>query len=47
MQDEKDKEGHVVKKHTLTYQSGRFAGSPHGREEHGYIRGSSICPIRL
>jgi hypothetical protein len=37
MRDEKDKEGNEVKKHTLTYQSGRFAGSPHGREEHAYI----------
>jgi hypothetical protein len=37
MRDETDKEGNVVKKHTLTYQSGKFAGSPHGREEHAYI----------
>ncbi len=37
MRDEADKDGNVVKKHTLTYQSGKFAGSPHGREEHGYI----------
>ena len=37
MREEKDKEGHVVRKHSLTYQSGRFAGSPHGREEHGYV----------
>ncbi len=37
MRDETDKDGNVVKKHTLTYQSGRFAGSPHGREEHAYI----------
>jgi hypothetical protein len=37
MQDETDKEGNVVKKHTLTYQSGKFAGSPHGRELHSYI----------
>jgi len=37
IRDEQDKDGNVVKKHTLTYQSGRFAGSPHGREEHGYI----------
>jgi len=37
MREEKDKEGVVVQKHTLTYQSGRHAGSPHGREEHGYI----------
>lgn len=37
MREEKDKEGNVVKKHTLTYQSGKFAGSPHGRELHAYI----------
>ena len=37
MKEEKDKEGNVVAKHTLTYQSGKHAGSPHGREEHGYI----------
>ena len=29
--DETDKEGNVVEAHTLTYQSGKFAGSPHGR----------------
>jgi hypothetical protein len=37
MRDEEDKEGNVVKKHTLTYQSGKFAGDGHGREEHAYI----------
>lgn len=37
LRDEKDGEGNVVKKHSLTYQTGKFAGSPHGREEHGYI----------
>ncbi len=35
--DEKSKEGHVVKAMTLTYQSGQFAGSEHGREEIGYV----------
>lgn len=34
---EHEKDGHVVKKHTLTYQSGKFAGSVHGRELHGYV----------
>ena len=34
---EHEKDGHVVKKHTLTYESGQFAGSPHGRELHGYV----------
>ncbi|OYV04789.1 MAG: hypothetical protein CFE26_15010, partial [Verrucomicrobiales bacterium VVV1] len=37
MRDETDQEGNVVKKHTLTYQSGKFAGDMHGREEHAYI----------
>ena len=37
MRDEQDKEGNVVKALTLTYQSGKFAGSEHGRELHGYI----------
>lgn len=32
-----EKDGHVVQKHTLTYETGRFAGSPHGRELHGYV----------
>ncbi|HYE18767.1 MAG TPA: discoidin domain-containing protein [Tepidisphaeraceae bacterium] len=35
--DETDKEGNVVKASTLTYQSGKYAGSPHGRELHGYV----------
>ena len=34
---EHEMDGHVVKKHTLTYQSGKFAGSMHGRELHGYV----------
>jgi len=34
---EHERDGHVVRKHTLTYQSGQFAGSPHGRELHGYV----------
>lgn len=37
LREEKDKEGNVVAAHTLTYQSGKHAGSPHGREEHAYI----------
>jgi hypothetical protein len=32
-----EKDGHVVEKHTLTYQTGQYAGSPHGRELHGYV----------
>ncbi len=35
--EEHEKDGHVVKKHTLTYQTGKFAGSMHGRELHGYV----------
>lgn len=35
--DEEDKEGNKVKAMTLTYQSGKFAGSPHGRQEIGYV----------
>ncbi|MEZ0264037.1 MAG: discoidin domain-containing protein [Phycisphaerae bacterium] len=35
--DETDKEGNVVKANTLTYQSGKYAGDPHGRELHGYV----------
>lgn len=30
-------EGHVNKALTLTYQTGRYAGSPHGRELIGYV----------
>jgi hypothetical protein len=32
-----ERDGHVVERHTLTYQSGQFAGSPAGRELHGYV----------
>ena len=35
--DEQDKEGNTVKAHTLTHQSGKHAGSAHGRELHGYV----------
>ena len=35
--EETDKEGNVVNAYTLTYQSGKFAGNPHGRELHGYV----------
>jgi hypothetical protein len=35
--DEQDKDGNVVKAHTLTYQSGKFSGSRNGRELHGYV----------
>ena len=46
MRDEQDKEGHVVKALTLTYESGQFAGSPHGREEIGYIPWQFNLPDR-
>ncbi|MBL9166822.1 MAG: discoidin domain-containing protein [Verrucomicrobiales bacterium] len=36
-QREEQRDGHVVKVGTLTYQSGQFAGSPYGRELHGYV----------
>jgi len=35
--DEKDANGNVVKANTLTYQSGKFAGNSHGREEIGFV----------
>lgn len=36
MRDE-EREGHIVKAMTLTHQTGRYAGSPHGRELIGYV----------
>ncbi len=32
-----EKDGHVVERHTLTYETGQYAGNPHGRELHGYV----------
>lgn len=32
-----EQDGHVVERHTLTYQTGKFAGSTAGRELHGYV----------
>jgi len=37
MRDEKDKDGNIVKANTLTYESGKFAGNSHGREEIGFV----------
>lgn len=34
---EHEKDGFIVKKHTLTYETGKFAGSIFGRELHGYV----------
>ena len=41
-----DKEGNTVKALTLTYQTGKFAGSPHGREEIGYVPWQFNLPDR-
>jgi hypothetical protein len=35
--DDEERDGHRVKKLTLTYETGQFAGSPHGRELIGYV----------
>ena len=35
--DETDKDGNVVKKNTLVHETGKFAGSPHGREVASYV----------
>ncbi len=35
--DDEHRDGHQVKANTLTYQSGQFAGDPHGRELIGYV----------
>lgn len=36
MRDE-TRDGHTIRANTLTYDSGRFAGSEHGREQIGYV----------
>jgi hypothetical protein len=36
-QFEGDPKTYKIEKHTLTYQSGKYAGSEHGRELHGYV----------
>ncbi len=35
--DEIDQQGNVIKAGTFTYESGKFAGDPHGREEIGFV----------
>jgi hypothetical protein len=35
--EETDKEGNVVKKNTLVYESGKFAGCGKGREQASYV----------
>lgn len=37
LRDDEERDGHVMRARTLTYQSGRFAGDPHGRELIGYV----------
>ncbi|HEX8913619.1 MAG TPA: discoidin domain-containing protein, partial [Humisphaera sp.] len=44
--DETDKEGNTVRKNTLTYQSGKFAGNEHGRELIGYVPWQFNLPDR-
>jgi hypothetical protein len=44
-QDE-EKDGHVVKALSRTYETGQFAGSPHGRELIGYIPWQFNLPDR-
>ena len=39
-----EKDGHVVEPYTLTYQTGKYAGSPHGRELHGYVPWAFALP---
>lgn len=36
-QRDEERDGETVKANTLTYQSGQFAGDPHGRELIGYV----------
>jgi hypothetical protein len=35
--DERDAEGNIVKAFSFTYETGKFAGNPHGREEIGFV----------
>lgn len=35
--DDEERDGHRIRAKTLTYQTGRFAGDPHGRELIGYV----------
>jgi hypothetical protein len=37
LKNDEEKDGHTMKALTLTYQSGQFAGSKHGRELIGYV----------
>ena len=37
LRDDEERDGHKLRARTLTYQSGQFAGSPHGRELIGYV----------
>jgi hypothetical protein len=35
--NDEERDGHKIRAPTLTYETGRFAGSPHGRELIGYV----------
>ena len=35
--NDEEKDGHLIKANTLTYQTGKYADSPHGRELIGYV----------
>lgn len=45
-QNDEERDGNVVKALTLTYQSGKYAGSPHGRELIGYVPWQFKLPDR-
>ncbi|HZT81639.1 MAG TPA: glycosyl hydrolase family 65 protein, partial [Gemmataceae bacterium] len=44
-QDE-ERDGHKIRALTLTYQSGKYAGNPHGREEIGFVPWQFNLPDR-
>ncbi len=44
--DEEDKDGNRIRAGSFTYETGRFAGSPHGREEIGFVPWQFNLPDR-
>ena len=46
LRDNEERDGHMMKARTLTYQSGQFAGDPHGREFIGYVPWQFDLPDR-
>jgi hypothetical protein len=46
LRDNEERDGHLLKARTLTYQSGQFAGDPHGRELIGYVPWQFDLPDR-